>query len=68
MPLHLQKTPKSKVTTQNATSNFDYTAIADRLKTVSLSDDRNQDVLVHVHTYSALCISTEGSYGPLSGI
>ena len=32
---HRQKNPKSNVTTQNAPKNFDYTTIADRLRTVS---------------------------------
>ena len=36
-PLHPQKNPKSDVATKNATKNFDYTSIADRLRTVSWS-------------------------------
>ena len=31
----LNENPKSNVTTQNATKNFDYTTIAHRLRTVS---------------------------------
>ena len=34
-PLHRQKNPKSNVKHKNATKNFDYTTIADRLRTVS---------------------------------
>ena len=36
-PLHPQQTPKSKVTTQNRHQTFDYTTIADQLRTVSWS-------------------------------
>ena len=39
MPIHRQKNPKSKMTTQNATKNFDCTTIADRLRTVSWGND-----------------------------
>ena len=45
-PLHSQKTPKSKVTTQSATKNFDYTTIADRLRTISWSDDSSLNCVV----------------------
>ena len=31
---------KNKVTTQNATKRFDYTTIADRLRTISWSNER----------------------------
>ena len=44
MPKSLTPTQNSKikVTTQNTTKNFDYTAIADRLRTVSLSNGITQ--------------------------
>ena len=38
--------PKSKVTTQKCHKNFDYTTIADRLKTVSLSNDSHPTGMV----------------------
>ena len=38
-PLHRQKTPKSNLTTQNATKNVDYRTIADRLRTVNWGND-----------------------------
>ena len=37
-PLHQQKCQKGKVTTQQHTKKFDYTAVADRLRTVSWSN------------------------------
>ena len=41
-PLHPQKNKKkSNDTTPNATKNFDYTTIADRLRTVSWDNDSN---------------------------
>ena len=41
-PLHPQKNPKSKVTTQNATKNVDYKPIADRLRTASWGNYNHQ--------------------------
>ena len=40
-PLHQQKNPKSNVTTQKRLKNFDYTTTADRLWTVSWSNDNH---------------------------
>ena len=40
-PLRPHKNPKSNMTTQNATKNFDYTTIADRHRTLSWSNDRS---------------------------
>ena len=40
-PFTHRKIKKSNVTTHNATKNFDYTTIADRLKTVSWSNDNH---------------------------
>ena len=37
--LHRQKNPKSNMTTQKRHQNFDYTMIADRLRTVSWGND-----------------------------
>ena len=47
-----QKNPKSNVTTHNATTNFDYTAIADWLRTVSLSNDSHPTVWLNRFTGS----------------
>ena len=38
-PLRSLKNPKWNMTTQNATKNYDYTAIADWLRTVNWSND-----------------------------
>ena len=38
-PLHQQTIPQSNVTTQKRNKNFEYTTIADRLKTVSFGND-----------------------------
>ena len=46
-PFNHRKIKKSKVTTQkNANKNFDYTMIAERLRTVSLSNDSHQTGVV----------------------
>ena len=45
-PQHRQNNPKSTVTTQNRHQNFDYTSIADRLKTVSWGNDSHQTGVV----------------------
>ena len=46
-PLHLLKNPKSNVTTQKTPpKKFDYTTIADRLRTVSLGNDSHPTVVV----------------------
>ena len=41
-----KKNPKSKVTTQKLHKNFDYTTIADRLRTVSWSNNSHQTGVV----------------------
>ena len=45
--LHPKKNPKNKLTTtQKRHQNFDFTTIADRLRTVSLSNDSHQTDVV----------------------
>ena len=41
-PTHQQKKPKSKATTRKLHQNFDYTTIADRLRTVSWGNNSPQ--------------------------
>ena len=45
-PLHLQKISNSNVTTQKRHQNYDYTTIADRLRTVSWSYDSHPTSVV----------------------
>ena len=53
--LHTPKNPKSNATTQNATKNFDYTTIADRLRKVNWSNDSHPTGVVKpvygIHTF-----------------
>ena len=45
-PTHIDKSKTQRNNTNNATTNFDYTAISDRLRTVSLGNDRHNTSVV----------------------
>ena len=49
------KNPKSNVTTQNVTKNFDYTTIADRLRTVSWSNNSHHTGVIKRNNLECLC-------------
>ena len=62
-PTPTEKNPKSSVTTQNATKNFDYTTIADRLRTVSWGNDSHPTGVVKpVNGISTLQLTTTVVY------